>query len=82
MRIVIDDDAAAASHRLTVLLRRWSFDPTIVSEDWHSQQQLLHAPAPASDPYQCKPADAGTLQTSPGQGQALAPLREVLPGTR
>jgi diguanylate cyclase (GGDEF)-like protein len=75
-------DARAASHRLTVLLRRWGHDPMVVREDWHSQELMLPAPAPASDPFRGQPADPGALQTNPGQGQAMAPLCELLPGTR
>jgi diguanylate cyclase (GGDEF)-like protein len=82
MRVVIVDDDAAASQRLALLLRRWGHNPMIVREDRRSQEQMLPAPAPASDPCQGQPADAGDLETSPGQGQALAPLRELLPGTR
>jgi diguanylate cyclase (GGDEF)-like protein len=54
----------------------------IVREDWHSQEQMLPAPAPASDPFRGQPADAGALETSPGQDQAMALLRKLLPGTR
>jgi hypothetical protein len=43
----------------------------IVREDWHSQERMLPAPAPASDPYRGQPADAGALQTSPGQADDL-----------
>jgi hypothetical protein len=76
MRVVIVDDDAAASHWLAVLLRRWGHDPMIVREDWHSQEQMLPAPAPASDPDRGQPADAGALQTRPGQ--AMAPFRSLI----
>jgi diguanylate cyclase (GGDEF)-like protein len=82
MRVVIVDDDTAASQRLSVLLRRWGYDPMIVHEDWHSQEQMLTTPAPATNDHPDQSADAGALQTRVGQGQEVPELRELPPGTR